>query len=212
MAPLSQPHDAPQSRRGILELYAAHLHTTRSTGPRSLESPVGTVSALYIFVGILISLCIAAPVIARLRRKQENNVADYIKRAKRAAVEVDGRVAELAALQQRQDRLVQEQEEYQTSRLQHENQLQDERLRLQTLQQQIGNREEALTVAQRERDTAREEAREARQLYSTTSERIQTLENEVRTKEEGLRSLQQRYNHVDQEYRRLIFEMPGSEV
>jgi multidrug resistance efflux pump len=206
MAPLSQPHDAPQSRRGILELYAAHLHTTRSTGPRSLESPVGTVSALYIFVGILISLCIAAPVIARLRRKQENNVADYIKRAKRAAVEVDGRVAELAA------RLVQEQEEYQTSRLQHENQLQDERLRLQTLQQQIGNREEALTVAQRERDTAREEAREARQLYSTTSERIQTLENEVRTKEEGLRSLQQRYNHVDQEYRRLIFEMPGSEV
>ena len=201
MVPLSRPYGAPESRRGILELYEAHMHTARSTdhsiGTRSLESPTGTACALYIFVGFLISLCIAAPVIAFLRKKRDRYVADQVKRAKRTVAEADGRVAE---------RLLQEQERYQTSQREHENQLREERLQLQTSQQQIRDleqtmhdREQALTVVQTERDTALEEAR---QSHAT----IQNLESEVQTRDESLRSLQQMYNHVDQEYRRLLFE------
>ena len=222
MGPLPRPQGAPQNRRGVLELFETHLHTARSSTHtlvlRSLESPIGTASALYIFLGILISLCIAAPIIGRLRKSQRNDVADYILRAKRAAVEVDGKVAELASLQQRQDSLVQEQEQYQTSQQQQENQLRDAMSRFQTLQQQIRDleqsmrdQEEALTVAGRERDAALAEGRQARQLHSTTLEVIQNLESEVQTKEEDLRSLQQKYNHVDQEYRQLMCEMGGSE-
>jgi hypothetical protein len=80
---------------------------------------------------------------------------------------IPGRMAEIVSLQQRQDRLLQEQERYQTSQREHENQLRDEQHRFQTLQQQVRNleqtlrdRERALTVAQRQRDTAIEEARE----------------------------------------------------
>lgn len=213
MVPLSRPHGAPESRRGILELYEAHMHTTRSTdhaiGTRSLES-LGTACALYIFVGFLISLCIAAPVIAFLRKKRDRYVADHVERAKRAVVEADGRIA---------GSLLQEQERYRTSQREHENQLREEQLRLQTSQQQIRNleqtmhdREEALTMAQRERDTALEVAREARQSHATTLATIQNLESEVQTRDERFRLLQQRYNHVDQEYRRLLIEMAGNET
>jgi hypothetical protein len=196
---------APLSRPQALEL-------------RSLEPPLGTACGLYTFLGILISLFIAAPVIAYLRRRQENHAVDYIRRAKKAVAELEGKTSELASLQQRQDRLVQEQERYHTSERQHENELRDERVRLQALQQQIRDleqsaqdREAELTVAQRDRDTAQEEAREARQSHSTMSQAIRNLESEVQTNEEALRLMQQRYNHVDQEYRQLMFEMGGSE-
>lgn len=179
MVPLSRPYGPLQSHREILELYEAHLHTTRSTdhaiGIRSLESPIGSACALYIFLGFLISLCIAAPVIAHFRKKRGKYIADCVERAKRAVAEVDGRVAEINSLQRRQDSLLQEQERYQTSQQVHEDQLRDERLRFHASQQQIHdlvqtmrNREQALTVAQRERDTALEEAREARQRHATT--------------------------------------------
>lgn len=228
MVPLPRPHGAPQSSRRILELYAAHLQAPKSTehalGSRSLDIPRGNASALYIFVGILICLCIAAPVLACLRKKQGNDVTRYIRRAKRAAVEGDGRVAELASLPHRQ----------------HENQLRDEQLRLQTAQRQVRDleqsmrdREDALTMAQRERDmiqrerdvaqrerdmtlgerdTALGQAQEARQSHAAALETIQDLERERQTHEEGFRSLQQRYNHVDQEYRRLMLEMAGNGV
>ena len=214
MVPLSRPHGAPESRKGILELYEAHMHTTRSTGraigTRSLESPIGTACSLYIFVGFLICLCIAAPVIAILRKNRDRYVADHVERAKRAVVEADGRVAES---------LAQEQERYRTSQREHENRLREEQLQLQTSQQQIRDlertmrdREQALTMVQRDRDAALEMAREARQSRATTLETIQNLESEVQTRDERLRLLQQRYNHVDQEYRRLLFEMAGNET
>jgi hypothetical protein len=244
MVPLPRPHGAPQSSRRILELYAAHLQAPKSTehalGPRNLDTLRDNASALYIFVGILICLCIAAPVLACLREEQGNNVTRYLWRAKRAAVEGDGRAVELASLPHRHERLEQEQGQYRASQRQHENQLRDEQLRLQTAQQQVRDleqsmrdREDALTVAQRERDmtqrerdiaqrerdmalgerdTAQEQAREAQQSHAAALETIQDLERERQTHEEGFRSLQQRYNHVDQEYRRLMSEMAGNGV
>src|SRR2546423_6617659 len=170
MVPLSLPRGAPQSPRGVIELHEGHLATARSMEhaprqPRSLDSHISAVSALYILLGVLISLCIAAPVAAHFRRKQKKTVANYIQRAKRAAVEVEIKAAEMAALQQRQDRLVQEQQGYQTSQRQQGVQLRDATSQLQTLQQQthdleqsIRDREDAMTAAERERDTAQVEA------------------------------------------------------
>src|ERR1700727_593905 len=67
--------------------------------------------------------------------------------------------------------------------------------------------EQEPTVVKRERDTAIEEARETRQSHVATLQTIQNLETEAQTREEDLRSLQQRYDHVDQENRRLMYEM-----
>jgi DNA repair exonuclease SbcCD ATPase subunit len=131
-------------------------------------------------------------------------------------VELDGRVAELAALQQRHDTLVQEQAQYQAA---NESRLEDDRLRFQTLQQQINDLERsrrdgegALTVAQGERDTALGEVREARQSHSAALETIRNLQNEIQTKGEVYASLLHRYNYVDQEYRQLMAEMAGNEA
>jgi hypothetical protein len=79
---------------------------------------------------------------------------------------IPGGMAEIVSLQPRQDRLLQEQDRYQTSQWEHENQLRDEQHWFQTLQQQIRNLEQALTVAQRERDTAMEETREIKRHRS----------------------------------------------
>jgi DNA repair exonuclease SbcCD ATPase subunit len=234
MVPLPLPHGAPRSARGAIELYEGHLATTRSIEhtprqPRSYDSPTstgtGTVSALYILLGVLISLCITAPIVAHFRRKQKKNVADYIQRAKRAAGEVETKAAEVAALQRRQDRLIQEQGDYQASQQRHETQLRDATSQLQTLQQQIRDleqsirdREGAVTLAERERDTAeaevreaRAEALEARQSHSATLEMVANLEREVQRMEEDLRALQRRYDHVDQESRRLMYEIASGQ-
>src|ERR1700722_8929897 len=161
MVPLPLPHGATQSARGVIELYDGYLATTRPIEhaprrPRSYDSPtstgtgIGAASALYILLGALISLCIAAPIVAHFRRKQKKNVADYIQRAKRAAVEVETKATEMAALQQRQDRLVQEQRDYQASQRQHETQLRDATSQLQTLRQQTRDLEQSI----RDRDGA----------------------------------------------------------
>jgi len=250
MVPLPLPRSAPQSARGAIELYEGHLATTRSIEhaprqPRSYDSPTdtgantGTASAFYILLGVLIALCITAPILAYFRKKQKKNVADYIQRAKRAATEVETKAAEMAALQQRQDHLLQEQGDYQASQQRHEIQLRDATSRLQTLQQQIRDREGAVTMVERERDTAEAEAREAeaeareaeaearkaraevrearaealeaRQSHSTTLEMVLNLEREVNRREEDLRALQWRYDHVDQESRRLMCEMASGQ-
>jgi chromosome segregation ATPase len=230
MVPLPRPHGAPEGGKGILELYAAHLQALKSTehilGSRSLQAPLGTASALFIFVGILICLCIAAPVIASRRQQQGNGVTGSRWRAKRAAVEVDGPGAELASLRQRHERLEQQ-------HVQHENQLQGERSQLETVQgqvldleQSVRDRENALTVAererditqrerdiaQRERDMARVDVREIQRSHAAALETIQNLERERQAQEESFRSLQQRYNHVDQECRRLMPEMAGNDA
>jgi hypothetical protein len=244
MVPLPLPHSAPQSTRGAIELYEGHLATTRSIEhaswqPRSYDSPnntgtnTGTTSALYILLGVLISLCITAPIVAHFRKKQKKNVADYIQRAKRTAMEVETKAAEMATLQRRQDRLIQEQGDYQASQQRHDTQLRDAASTLQMflqqtrdLEQSIRDREGAVTIAERERDmaererdTAEAEAREARaetlearQSHSTTLEMVRDLEREVQRKEEDLKALQWRYDHVDQESRRLMCEIASGQL
>jgi chromosome segregation ATPase len=206
--------------------------------PRSYDSPTntgtntGTASALYILLGVLISLCITAPIVAHFRKKQKKNVSDYIQRAKRTTMEVEAKAAEMAVLQRRQDHLIQEQGGYQASQQRHETRLRDATSQIQTLQQQTHNleqsirdREGAVTIAERERDmaererdTAEAEAREARaetlearQSHSTTLEMVLNLEREVQRKEEDLRTLQWRYDHVDQESRRLMCEIASGQ-
>jgi DNA repair exonuclease SbcCD ATPase subunit len=152
----------------------------------------------------------------KTNEQQDNHLDGVVVTASPPApnIIIPGRMAQMVSLQQR---LLQEQERYQTLQREHENQLRDEQHRFQTSQQQIRDLEQtmhdherALTVAQKERDTAMEEAREARQSHAATLQTIRSLETEVQTREEGLRSLQWRYDHVDQEYRRLLFEMAGS--
>ena len=70
--------------------------------------------------------------------------------------------------------------------------------------------QEALTLAHRERDTATEEKQEAQRSQSTTLELVRSLQIEVHDKDERLMVLRQKYSHVDQEYRRLIFEIGGT--
>ncbi|KAF7512032.1 hypothetical protein GJ744_002745 [Endocarpon pusillum] len=186
--------------------------------PRGVESPQSrSLSALYIFVGILICLCIAAPIVAYLRKKQESVLTDSMQRVKRAAVKLNQMVAEAASFQQRERSLVREQETLQASQRNQEARMQEKGLQVQRLQRQIEfltesmrNQEEALEVNRTERDAAREEAQEARKSQSTTQERIRNLENEVVAKEEAVRSLQLKYNCVDQEYRQLMCEMAGN--
>jgi vacuolar-type H+-ATPase subunit I/STV1 len=219
MAPLPRPHGTPQDLDGTAELYGIHLRTTltmtktsteHTLGPRGLGPHIGSVSALYIFVGILISLCIAAPGIGRLRNSQGKKTAEYLRRVNKAVVKANETVAELASLQERQDRLVQEKDQQEES-------LRDERLRCQTLQEQISvlkqslrDEEEARGQLREEKNTAVTEAEEARRLHSTAAEAIQTLGNQLRAKEERIRSLQQRYNYVDQECRQLMNELVGN--
>jgi hypothetical protein len=226
MAPLPRPHGTPQDLDGTAELYGIHLRTTltmtttsteHTLGPRGLGPHIGSVSALYIFVGILISLCIAAPGIGRLRNSQGKKTAEYLRRVNKAVVKANETVAELASLQERQDRLVQEKDQQETSQRQQEESLRDERLRCQTLQEQISvlkqslrDEEEARGQLREEKNTAVTEAEEARCLHSTASEAIQTLENHLRAKEERIRSLQQRYNYVDQVCRQLMNELVGN--
>jgi hypothetical protein len=152
----------------------------------------------------------------KTNEQQDNHLDGVIVTASPPApnIIIPGRMAQMVSLQQR---LLQEQERYQTSQREHENQLRDEQHRFQMSQQQIRDleqsmhdREQALTVAQKERDAAMEEAREARQSHTATLQTIRNLEAEVQTREEDLRSLQWRYDHVDQEYRRLLFEMVGN--
>jgi hypothetical protein len=154
----------------------------------------------------------------KTNEQQDNHLDGVIVTASPPApnVIIPGRMAQMVSLQQR---LLQEQERYQTLQREHENQLRDEQRRFQTSQQQIHDleqtmhdREQALTVAQRERDTAIEEAREARQSHAATLQTIQNLETEAQTREEDLRWLMQRYDHVDQENRRLTYEMAGDEI
>jgi chromosome segregation ATPase len=152
----------------------------------------------------------------KTNEQQDNHLDGVVVTASPPApnIIIPGRMAQMVSLQQR---LLQEQERYQTLQREHENQLRDEQHRFQTSQQQIRDLEQtmhdherALTVAQKERDTAMEEAREARQSHAATLQTIRNLETEVQTREEDLRSLQWRYNHVDQEYRRLLCEMVGN--
>ena len=202
-----------------MELYRVQLRTTtmtmtateRASGPRGLGPHIGSESALYIFVGILITLCIAAPGIARLRDIQGRKIADYLQRANRAVVLADERVAELASLQEHQVRLVQEHVQHESSQRQQKESLQEERLRVQILQERIGVLEQSLRdhedmagQLREEKNTAVTEAQEARRLRSTAAETLQSLQSQVRTKEDCIKSLQQRYNSVDQEYRHLM--------
>lgn len=224
-----------------------------------------------------------------LKSKHKNGVSHHIRRATRTVAHVVfGRLAELVSLQERYERLVRERKQFQRAQRKNETKLQDESHQVQKLkrlvrhlQESMQDRQEALTLAHRERDTAMEEKQEAQRLQSTTLELVQILQNkikskdkkleftsefmsnrvrdlrievqnkderlesrlelvrnlqnkieskdkeleftseymsdwvrdlriEVQNKDERLIVLQQKYSHVDQEYRRLLFETGGT--
>jgi chromosome segregation ATPase len=196
--PRSRPQGAPQSRRGIPELHEARLHianpTIHALGSRSIKTSIDSATALYIFLGILISLCIAAPLVRHLRGKQTKDVTGYIERAKRATVELNGKVAELAALKQRHETLLQEQEPLQTLLQQQENELKDARLQSQRLEMRIVDLEqsrrageETLAEAKMDADTAHEELRAARLKSQMLEAQINSLKQSKANFEEAKR-------------------------
>src|SRR5579859_4671656 len=89
MVVFPRPHFERQSGKGSLRLSTEHLQTLKSTDHalrlRRLRTPLDGVSALYIFVGILFCLCVAAPVLGYFRKRRRNGDKGDIRRRKRAA-------------------------------------------------------------------------------------------------------------------------------
>jgi len=215
MVPKPQPDGGLEVRRLIFDdlLKIEHRATSAKNGlkPRSIDFPPGPSSTLFIFVGVLITLCVAAPILAYLRERRRSNSTEYLGRTRKA---VSGLTAELASVQQDRNGLRQERDLVQVLLQEEENLRTEQVARLISLQnksceleQNLRRKEEALSEQHERATNAEEEAQELRELRQTTLGEIQLLQNEMHIKDGNLKTLQRKFNYIEQEYRGLQNEM-----
>lgn len=210
--PLSYDSQSHQETAGATLLHhLSRKSAEHAPARRSLDPQLASGAGLYVFLGILITLCVAAPILAYLRKRKQKEVGEYVQRADRVTADFNKKAAELNSLQQRLDRLVREKEQSQTARETAENELREGEVECQQLRRQIQDAEQSMRVltddiieARREKEEAMGREQDGLQLQQTRLETIESLEREVQIKESSLKMLQQKYDHVDQEYRSLL--------
>ena len=208
---------------GLTYLRRIHERAIRSTGhtvqARSAESSPDSWVSLYIFVGVLLTLFVATPFIAYIRICRGDLVIRYRQVATKATHETKTHKAAAASLLALQDQLKTEKVAAETSKRATELQLQqmqeleesrqDELYHLQSIRQDV---ETELGIISRKREEAVIDTQVARQECQSLKNKIQELENVMRTKDDDLKSLRQKYSHVDQEYRRQLFQRSGEDL
>ena len=208
---------------GLTYLCRNQERAIRSTGQtlqaRSAESSPESWLSLYIFVGVLLTLFVATPFIAYTRKRQGDLVNGYRQAAAKATEETETHKAVAASLLALQDQLKTEKVAAETSKRATELQLQqmqeleesrqDELYHLQSIRQGM---ETKLWIISRKREEAVIDTQVARQECQSLKNKIQELENVMRTKDGDLKSLRQKYSHVDQEYRRQLFQRSGEDL
>ncbi|MCJ1345950.1 hypothetical protein MMC31_004160, partial [Peltigera leucophlebia] len=146
---------------------------------RSWKSPIGSSSALYIFLGILITLVIFAPLLGLLRSRQRHALQERTRAQQRAEGNVQDGETELTSLRNIRETLAEEQQQHVIWRQDNEALLQEEHQNLKTTKQQLDDLERAHVAISNERDAAQER-------YELASRRIRNLEEQIRAKDRNL--------------------------
>ena len=170
---------------------------------QSSEPSLDSWAPLYIFIGILATLFIATPFIACARKLKGDRLA------KKATSKSAALKAEAASLLARHD-----QERAQARSLRQEMQVLE-----QSRQREVGALERSVREARAEvaalsgeRAEVETSAQVAGRECQGMRTRMEELEGRVRTREGELKALQQKYSHVDQEYRRQLYETSRSDL
>lgn len=196
---------------------AEKIHAALLT-PRDWTSPLGVSSPLYIFLGILITLCIASPLLSYQRRIRQSSLAEQSRSFRGALDSAREKTREIATLRAAQTG-------HEAAETELRNQLRDERARvvardlqvenleerereLETEMGEMGVRVEGLNTA---RQRAEEETGDVRTECETARGRVSELEERLAEQEEGLRDLRRKFGVVNQEYLKLLNEEVNGE-
>lgn len=182
---------------------------------RGWESPVSSASALYVFLGILITLVISAPLLALLRSRQRHALREHT----RALEKAEGNVQELTSLRNIRQTLTEEQQQHRKSRQDYETLLQEEREELMRTilqvdelernQQEMGATMAAISNARMMECAERDDAQGKLEL---ALEDVRNLEEQIRVKDGNLAVMQRKYEFVNQEYLGLLHTTPSNIV
>jgi chromosome segregation ATPase len=204
---------------GITYLCRIHKRAGQTLQARSAESSHDSWVSLYIFVGVLLTLFVATPFIAYLRKRRGDLVIQYRKVATKATRETEAHKAVATSFLARQDQLNIEKNAAETSKMATQLRLQEiqvleefKQREFDHLQQIMQDVRTELRIISGKREEAVIDTQVARQECQSLKNRIQELENATRTKDDDLKSLRQKYNHVDQEYRRQLFQRSRSDL
>jgi chromosome segregation ATPase len=179
--------------------------------PRDWTSPLGVSSPLYIFLGILITLCIAAPILSYQRHLRQSSLAEQTRRLRTAVDSAREKTTEVASLRAQQTG-------HEAAETELRNQLRDEKdrvrageLRVESLEERERELESEMLdmgVTMEEVRTARrraeEETGEVRTECETAKGKVGELEERLAQKEEGLWDLRRKFGLVNQEYLKLL--------
>lgn len=183
---------------------------------RGWESPVSSASALYVFLGILITLVISAPLLALLRSRQRHALQEHTRALEKAEGNVQNRQTELTSLRNIRQTLTEEQQQHRKSRQDYETLLQEEREELMRTilqvdelernQQEMGVTMAAISNARMMECAERDDAQGKLEL---ALEDVRNLEEQIRVKDGNLAVMQRKYEFVNQEYLGLLHTTPS---
>lgn len=216
MVPVPQSLWAPFWSRAEGSHNLSHRSTTYDAHvlkPRAWDSAIGSSSFLYIFVGILITLLIAAPILSYILKRPKKRFEDYEKRLKQAA-ENDRRASQERVRAQRvQGQLA----EYRRVKERDEAIILDEATKLRLSERKV----QTLEIAKRELEDRQRGLKDGIANLNDEYGRVQQEANEAREQCLGLEDqihemrinlgvMQRKFEFVNQEYLGLLHASPRS--
>lgn len=178
---------------------------------RSWKSPMSPSSALYIFLGILITLVISAPLLALLRSRQRRALQNLARALQKAEGNVQDRQTELSSLLNVRETLAGVQQQHRWCR-DNETLLEEERERLKKTKLQVDELKRDQRELMRTKlqvDALNRDQRKMGETVRNLEEQLGVKDGRLADMERNLADMQTKYEFVNQEYHSLRDRAPS---
>lgn len=179
---------------------------------RSWKSPMSPSSALYIFLGILITLVISAPLLALLRSRQRHALQNLARALQKAERNAQDRQTELGSLLNVRETLAEVQQEHRLWCRDNETLLEEERERLKKTKLQVDELkrdQQELMRTKLQVDALKRDQRKMGETVRNLEEQLGLKDGRLADMKRNLADMQTKYEFVNQEYHSLRDRAPS---